>query len=144
MNKTGPIVILEDDIDDRELLAAAFAELKFENEIVYFGNGAEGLEYLKQESVYPFLILSDINMPLLDGFRLKEMVHTNDEISKKCIPYLFFTTSVGKKAVHDAYTMSAQGFFLKPDRYELLKDTLRTIVEYWQKCYSPNNFDKDE
>ena len=68
------------------------------------------------------------------------MVHTNEGLSEKCIPYLFFSTSVNKKAVYDAYTLSVQGFFLKPDGYDALVDTIRAIVEYWLRCYSPNNF----
>ena len=68
------------------------------------------------------------------------MVHTNEGLSEKCIPYLFFSTSVDKKAVYDAYTMSVQGFFLKPHKYEKLKNTIRVIVEYWQECYSPASY----
>lgn len=39
MNKKGPIVIIEDDEDDRNIIKEVFAELNFENEIIYFENG---------------------------------------------------------------------------------------------------------
>ena len=71
------------------------------------------------------------------------MVHTNEGLREKCIPYLFFSTSVDKKAVFDACTLSVQGFFLKPDKYEKLKHTINVIIQYWQECYSPNNYSKD-
>ncbi len=140
MNKKGPIVVIEDDEDDRLLLKMVFEELGNENEIVFCSDGETALQFLQDPAVYPFLILSDVNMPRLDGFQLKKMVHTNDELSAKCIPYLFFTTAVNKKAVYDAYTMSAQGFFVKPDNFAELVDTMRVMVEYWQRCYSPSNF----
>ncbi len=143
MNKNGPIIIIEDDADDKELLTMAFNELKYPNEIIFFTDGEKALNYLKDEKVYPFIILSDINLPKLNGFELKKMVHTNDGLSAKCIPYLFFSTSVNKKAVYDAYTMSVQGFFVKPSSYEHLVVTIRKIVEYWQECYSPNHFETD-
>ena len=36
MNKTGPIIIIEDDVEDKEILTEIFKELKIENEIVFF------------------------------------------------------------------------------------------------------------
>jgi CheY-like chemotaxis protein len=140
MNREGPIVIIEDDIDDQELLEMVFKELGFPNEIVYLSDGQHALEYLMKDEVYPFMILSDINMPRLSGFELKRMLYTNESISAKCIPYLFFTTSAERNAVTNAYMLSAQGFFLKPDRFEKLVDTIGIIIRYWKECYSPNNF----
>ncbi len=72
------------------------------------------------------------------------MIHTNEGLSIKCIPYLFFSTSVDKKAVYDAYTMSVQGFFLKPDSYDRLKNTINVIIQYWNECYAPNNYTDDD
>ena len=95
-----------------------------------------------KDDVYPFMILSDINMPRLNVFELKKMLYTNEKISSKCIPYLFFTTSAELKTVIDAYTISAQGFFLKPDIYSKHVETMGTIVKYWKECYSPNNFQR--
>src|SRR5688572_22596598 len=141
MNKKGPIVIIEDDHDDQEILRMVFAKLDLGNEIIFFNDGVAALEYLSEPNTFPFLILSDINMPKLNGFELKKMVHTNDELSVKCIPYLFFTTAVNRKAVYDAYTMSAQGFFVKPASIPELTDTIRIMVQYWQKCYSPNFYE---
>lgn len=140
MNKNGPIIVIEDDADDRDLLAIIFKELNYPNEIAFFLDGEEALEYLKDERIYPFLILSDINLPKLNGFELRKMVHTNEGLSAKCIPYLFFSTSVDKKAVYDAYTMSVQGFFLKPNTYDHLKHTIQVIIQYWNECYSPNSY----
>ena len=121
-----------------------FKDLKYPNEIVFFGDGDAALHYLQDDGVYPFLIISDINLPKLNGFELRKMVHTNEGLSAKCIPYLFFSTAVNKKAVYDAYTLSVQGFFLKPPDYDRLTNTIRIMVEYWTECYSPNQYGPDE
>src|SRR5690606_18386797 len=107
-----------------------------------FGNGQDALEYLNGEGrrIIPFIILSDINMPKLDGFKLREKVKTDAELQIRCIPYLFFSTNANRQTVIDAYSLSAQGFFVKPHTFHELKDIVRTIVEYWQKCAAPNNF----
>lgn len=140
MNKSGPIIVIEDDMDDQELLTMVFKDLQYSNEVIFFSDGDLALDYLQDDKVFPFLILSDINMPRLDGFKLRDMVRTNEELGRKCIPYLFFTTAVNEKAVYEAYTMSVQGFFVKPVNYDELTDTIRKIVEYWQECYSPNQY----
>lgn len=139
MNKNGAIVIIDDDADDRYLLADVFRELDFPNEIKFFHNGTEALTYLKQCDNNPFLILSDVNMPGLDGFELRRIIRQDTTLAEKCVPYLFFSTYVSEKVVTQAYLMSVQGFFVKPNTYERLKATMRKIVEYWQECEAPGS-----
>lgn len=141
MNKTGPIIVIEDDIDDQEVLLEIFHKLDYKNEIIFYKDGNEALEYLNRTDVQPFLILSDINMPKIDGFELRSKVFTNEQLQTKCIPYLFFTTSATKKAVIDAYALSVQGFFLKPNSVSDLERTIKKIVEYWQECIAPSEYD---
>ncbi len=140
MNKNGPVVVIEDDEDDQEILAEVFKNLNYKNEIVFFKDGNEALDFLNKTEIVPFLILSDINMPKIGGFELRSKIHTNELLHLKCIPYLFFTTSSSKKAVVDAYSMSVQGFFVKPNSYQKLEDTIRKIMEYWKECIAPNEY----
>ena len=55
-------------------------------------------------------------------------------------PHLFFTTSASKKAVVDAYAMSVQGFFVKPESFERLESIIRKIMEYWKECIAPHEY----
>ena len=138
MNKTGPIIIIEDDLDDQEILSEVFEQLAHKNEIIFFGDGEKALDYLIKTDVEPFIIFSDINMPKLNGMELREKVHQNEDLRLKSIPYLFFSTVAEQENVVDAYSKSVQGFFIKPSNFDELKDTIKTIIEYWQKCVSPN------
>jgi CheY-like chemotaxis protein len=138
MNKTGPIVVIEDDIDDQEILEEIFKKLNYENPIIYFSDSVEALDFLIKTKIKPFLILSDINMPKLSGFELREKIHINEDLNLKCIPYLFFTTTSAQKAVVDAYSQSVQGFFVKSNSIGKLETTIKKIVDYWQECEAPN------
>jgi CheY-like chemotaxis protein len=138
MNKKGPIIIIEDDIDDQEILAEIFKELNYGYKLIFFADSVQALEYLTDTDVEPFLVLSDINMPKLSGMELREKVHNNEDLRLKSIPYLFFTTSAEQKHVIDAYSRSIQGFFVKPSDYNKQKKMMVKIVEYWQECESPN------
>jgi DNA-binding NarL/FixJ family response regulator len=90
------------------------------------------------ETSEPFIVFSDINMPKLNGMELRRQIHENEDIRLKTIQYLFSTTTAEQEAVIDAYSKSIQGFFIKPSSFDELKNTLKIIVEYWQKCESPN------
>ncbi len=141
MNKTGPIIVIEDDIDDKELLEEVFVKLGYINKIIFFADGNEALEFLNKTEEPPFLILSDINMPKINGFELRNKVFTNEQLHIKCIPYLFFTTGATKQSVIDAYAMTVQGFFVKPNSQQDLEQTIKKIVEYWQHCIAPSHYD---
>ena len=130
MDKDGPIIIIEDDQDDQEIFSEVLSELNIPNEILFFSHGEKALEHLISSHVKPFLILSDINMPKLDGFQLRDKVHNNEQLRLRCIPYLFFTTAASQEAVVNAYSKSIQGFFVKPLTYTDLKRVLKNIILY--------------
>ena len=138
MNKSGPIIIIEDDQDDQDMMNEILKELGFKNSVIYFLESEKALEFLLATDTEPFLILSDINMPRLTGMQLREKINTNEDLRIKCIPYLFFTTSAEQSYVVDAYSKSVQGFFVKPHSYDKLKRVIKLIIEYWLECESPN------
>jgi CheY-like chemotaxis protein len=136
----NPIIIIEDDMDDQQIFKDIFEDLKYPNEVIFFGDGQEALDYLNKTEVIPFIILSDINLPKLDGFALRNKIKMDAELQVKCIPYIFFSTATNQKAVVDAYSLSVQGFFVKEDKFTDFKDTIETIMKYWHKCVAPNHF----
>ena len=139
MNRNGPVVIIEDDADDQSLLLEVFNKLNYSNKVIFFLDAEKALEYLNLTDTTPFLILSDINMPKLDGFELRNKIYTNEQLKLKCIPYLFFSTSAAQKAVIDAYSMSVQGFFIKQNSMAELEKTVSVIMDYWKRCVAPND-----
>jgi CheY-like chemotaxis protein len=140
MKTRGPIVVIEDDLDDQELLEETFKVLNYPNKVIFFTDGYKALEYIEKTEIQPFIIISDINMPIINGFELRRKIQNNEELKVKCIPYLFFTTGTNRQAVYDAYAMSAQGFFIKPNSVSGLRETIRKIIDYWTECYSPSQY----
>ena len=98
----GPIIVIDDDPDDREVLKEIFEKIGYPNVVRYFVDGETALEYLNRTDVIPFLILSDINMPVLDGFALRDKVKIDAKLQVKCIPYLFFKTASNQQLIIDA------------------------------------------
>ena len=141
VNKNGPVIIIEDDADDQEFLTDIFKKLNYQNKILFFFDGQEALDHINTTDDLPFLILSDINMPKLNGFALRDKLRTDTKLSNKCIPYLFFSTASNQKAVIDAYSQSVQGFFVKQNTMAELEKTIVAIMEYWRRCAAPNDFE---
>jgi len=140
MNKDGPIIITEDDPDDQILFKEVFENLKYPNALLFFPDGIKALEFLDGSDVIPFLILSDINLPKLDGFALRDKIKMDAKLQLRCIPYLFFSTALNQDAVIKAYSLSVQGFFQKQNSIKEMEKTITVIMEYWKRCAAPNNF----
>lgn len=141
LNKNGPVIIIEDDADDQDFLVEIFQKLNYGNKVMFFADGEAALEHINRTDDLPFLILSDINMPKLNGFELREKLKTDAKLSNKCIPYLFLSTALNQKAVIKAYSQSVQGFFVKQNSLMELEKTISSIMEYWRRCAAPNDFE---
>jgi CheY-like chemotaxis protein len=138
MNRLGPIIIIEDDPDDQEILKEVFESLAYPNEILFFFDGESALKFLTEKPIDPFIIFSDINLPKLSGMELRERIHENESLRLKSIPYLFFSTTSEQAHVIDAYSKSVQGFFIKPNSYNEIREIIKIVVAYWSKCVAPN------
>jgi len=129
---------VEDDMDDQEIIIDALKTLGLQNEIKTFDTGQKALDFLKIMEKQPFLIISDVNLPVMNGLQLKSEIQNNEYLRSKSIPFIFLTTSGDKKAVEEAYDLQVQGFFVKEITYEGINKQLRGIVDYWKSCRHPN------
>ena len=139
MSKSGPIILIDDDTDECELMHEAFKNLDVANKLICFHDGQEALDFLKSSDVQPFLILTDINMPRLGGLELRALIELDPVLKDKSIPFIFFTTSAASYAVRKAYEMSVQGFFEKSVGMQELEHQLKAIVQYWLMCRHPRS-----
>jgi CheY-like chemotaxis protein len=138
MIKHGPIIFIDDDRDDCEILQDALTELNVPNKLICFSSGEEALSFLRTTTEKPFLILCDINMPIMNGIQLRRQINEDDYLRRKSIPFVFYTTSATEPAIQDAYQMSVQGFFVKEHDPSRIKSLIRTLIDYWQQCKHPN------
>src|SRR3954470_14768617 len=114
MSVKGPILLIEDDPNDLDVITAAFKENKIKNEIKSFTNTADALAYMMITNDLPFLILCDIRMPGMNGLEFRKSVTENEFLRKKSIPFLFYTAAVSPQIINEAYDLTVQGFFEKP------------------------------
>jgi chemotaxis family two-component system response regulator Rcp1 len=137
MKINAEIIIIEDDEDDRLFLKDIFESLSYPNKIVYFEDSTLVMKYLLDSNVKPFMILSDVNMPKLDGYELRDLILQNETLKDKCLPYIFLSTSKNPEFIAKAYAHSAQGYFTKESNFNAYKELIQNIIEYWQKSLTP-------
>jgi CheY-like chemotaxis protein len=138
MLNTGPILILEDDIEDQELLKEVLQDIGVTEKMIFFDDGAAALDYLINTPEQPFLILSDINLPGMTGLQFQQKISENEYLRKKSIPLVFLTTVGNAAIIEKVYSLTVQGFFIKSSSFGDFKETLRSIVDYWRRCRHPN------
>jgi len=138
MALSGPIILVEDDRNDIEIITQAIRELKIENEVKVFEQAQQAYDYLLVTTDRPFIILCDIRMPFLDGLSLRKNVCKNPALRKKCIPFIFLTGMVSVNIINEAYDLDVQGFYQKAGSYEGIKEQLLAICIYWKHCLHPN------
>jgi CheY-like chemotaxis protein len=142
MFQDRPIVIVDDDPDDQELIQAAIVESGFSNQLVFFTTCKPAFEYLKSSPDQPFLIICDVNLPIQSGIEFKRDIDNDQQLRQKSIPFVFLSTSVDRGSVDTAYKeMTVQGFFRKSHSYQDLKHLLKVMIEYWNLCKHPNSAD---
>jgi len=139
MSKSGPIIILEDDQDDRQFMEKIFSMLGVGNERVYFENGLDAYAYLTETNKSVFIIFSDVNLPGRNGLDLKKDIDNDPLLRPKSIPFVFYSTTARREQINEAYSeMTIQGFFKKENSLADAKEMIATILAYWRLCKHPN------
>jgi CheY-like chemotaxis protein len=135
----GPVIILEQDPDDQQMIKDALEHLQVKNKIIIFDNGESALNYLYSGAEKPFLIISGINLPRYNGFELRSKIQSDQKLLSKSIPFLFLSTDNRTSTVERAYNATVQGYFEKPRDVKELERMLKIILDYWAICKYPES-----
>ncbi len=136
----GPIILVDDDLNDIDVLTAAVTAIGFKNPIRSFTGAKSAMDFLGTTTEIPFIIMCDIRMVEMNGLEFRNAINQNDYLRKKSIPFIFLTQAVSQDIVNTAYDLTVQGFIIKPRTFDELKATMRTVLNYWTACVHPNSF----
>jgi CheY-like chemotaxis protein len=133
MSKT--ILFVEDDEDDRDVLADVLQDVNPSVNAVFAENGLKALEYLskkKEASQLPCLIVLDLNMPFLDG--KETFIKIRNELQLNSVPVIIFTSS---HSPTDKQLFTSQGveYIIKPNEFANLNKVVGHMVSI---CNSGN------
>jgi two-component system, chemotaxis family, chemotaxis protein CheY len=118
-------LIVDDSSVMRKIVERALRQAGLESLVVHeAGSGTEGLEVLKDQPVD--LILSDINMPAMDGLEFLRQVRAQNLAPG--VPVVMITTESSEEHVKQAIQAGAQGYIRKPFTSEQVKERVLPLV----------------
>ena len=123
------ILIVDDTEENLSVLHLLLSHHGFQ--VVTATDGAEALAKARQAP--PDLIVSDILMPVMDGFALCREWQKDERL--KLIPFIFYTSTYTEERDREfALGLGAGRFLIKPEKPEVL---LRTIHDVLQQARHP-------
>ena len=130
------IMLVDDDEGHLLLIKENLRSSGVINELVEVRDGQEALDYLFRQGSYqeaakaprPGLILLDIKMPKVDGFKVLERLKA--DASLRMIPVVMLTSTDDQVEVNQCYALGASSYVVKPVRYEEFQERVRALGMY--------------
>jgi two-component system chemotaxis response regulator CheY len=109
---------------ERKKLNYLMKDLGYEN-IVEATDGIEGLKILEQEGAKIGLVMSDLNMPNMNGLEFLKKIRAMDAV--KDVPFMIFSTESEREIIIEAMISGCSGYLIKPVQVEDLKAKLSKV-----------------
>lgn len=117
------LLLVEDDPNLRYMVQTGLEDIIGGYEVVTASNGAEGLEVWKATA--PDIIISDIDMPMMDGFEMVEHIRKMDGDT----PILFASALTSPRDVKQGYKLGANNYVKKPFVAEELDAHIQALLK---------------
>ncbi len=116
------ILIIEDNMDIRENITELLEFFSYK--VLSAGDGEKGLNMAMR--LIPDLILSDIQMPVMNGYHLLECIRKLPSLNK--CRFIFFTASSEKKEIEMGLLLGADDYIIKPFTENELMDKIKKTL----------------
>jgi CheY-like chemotaxis protein len=142
--KSGVILVAEDNPDDAVLLCRALKKAGFLTNVHVSEDGEGAIAYLAGSGEYadrakfpfPCMLITDLKMPLCDGFELLDHIQKNPDSS--VFPRIVLSASREQKDVIRAFHLGAHCYFCKPGAFEELVSLMTLMREFWTRTVLPS------
>lgn len=130
------ILLAEDNVNDRDLALAAFAESGLANEIVWLENGQRVLDYLERDGEFKqrsdkrhAVLLLDLKMPKVDGLQVLERIKQHPE--HRTLPVVMLTSSREEQDLVRSYHLGVNAYVVKPVGFAEFVAALKDVGLFW-------------
>jgi two-component system chemotaxis response regulator CheY len=118
------VLVVDDSSAIRTIIKGSLNKIGFDD-VVLAEDGVVALNKLQSYDDIN-LIITDWNMPNMNGYEFVEKVRGNSSYSK--VPILMVTTEGGKKEVLSALKLGVNGYIVKPFSKELLEEKIKNLM----------------
>jgi two-component system response regulator len=135
--ETKPILLVEDNQDDVQLIKRAFKRSRLTNELVVVRDGQEALDYLFCTGSYagrspdemPCLILISLKLPKIDGLEVLKRIRADQRT--QLIPVVVLTSSEEERKMVESYKLGANSYVIKPVDSDKFFKAIQQLELYW-------------
>jgi CheY-like chemotaxis protein len=128
-DKMWPVVVAEDDPDERELLLRAWSRADVSHQLLIVEDGEALLELLRSRKGPVAFVLMDVKMPRKDGHEALGEMKQDDHL--RGIPVIMLSASKREDDVRRAYDLGAVSYFVKADSIDGMTSLVRLLDSYW-------------
>ncbi|APX95260.1 response regulator [Natronorubrum daqingense] len=128
------ILLVEDNPGDIRLTQEAFKAIQSEIEFHTVTNGEEATRYFDvcetdNKSTNPDLVLLDLNLPRVDGFKVLEIL--SEQLEYPPPPVLVLSSSETDEDIIKSYDRAANAYLTKPDSPDEFDTLAQAIEDFW-------------
>jgi CheY-like chemotaxis protein len=138
MNIILPILLIEDNPMDVDLTRRAFIRHNLANPLEVLRDGQEALDFFagwKTGEAMPVLVLLDLKLPKISGLEVLRIIRAHPDLG--VIPVVILTSSAEDHDIHEAYSLGANSYIVKPVDFDKFIDVARQIELYWTVLNTP-------
>lgn len=126
---TKKILLVDDDVEDRDIIRDALGDLGYHSVVHFEENGESAISYL--ESAYasgtlPSMVILDLNMPRMNGTQTLRHLKTDERF--RDIPVIIYSTSLNNIERDECLALGAHSYVIKPVSY---RDTVATAKQFY-------------
>jgi CheY-like chemotaxis protein len=123
-----PIFIVEDDADDFDFMKQAFTDVGATN-VIGFPNGFDLIRHLEtlSKADMPKLIITDYNLPKIDGFNLASYLKRNERF--QAIKLVVLTGSIHDNDKHRLLSAGVTKIYTKPGNFTAYRQIAEELKE---------------
>lgn len=129
---TSPILLVEDNPMDVDLTRRAFIRHNLSNPLQVARDGQEALDFIEKwkagESM-PVVILLDLKLPKVSGLEVLRVIRAHPDF--RTIAVVILTSSAEDRDIHEAYSLGANSYIVKPVDFDKFIEVARQIELYW-------------
>ena len=125
----GRILVVDDDDDDRYLCRLALEKLVPFDQVVYVSDPAQAVQYLTTCWRLPDLLITDLNMPGMNGDELVRQVRQTDY--GRHLPMIVWSTSAASTDRLRCYQTGANAYLVKPTSPDRIAGLLKACINIW-------------
>jgi DNA-binding NtrC family response regulator len=131
------ILLVDDDIDDRELFVEALHSIDGHSQVETLDQSEGLVDALLSMDPLPHFLFLDLNMPRKSGKECLKEIRRHDSLRK--VKIVIYTTSINPKDVTETYQLGAFCFFQKPNSFGDLKRLLQQVISTTELSYTLGN-----